>query len=57
MPLFDNGEMEVFLLLVRNFSMTLAASGMLEAGVKYQYLCNIARSEALRQFDSLSADI
>ena len=57
MSLFDNDEPEEFLLFVRNFNMTLAASGTLEAGAKYQYLCNLVRGEALRQFDSLSADV
>ena len=37
--------------------MTLVASGMLEAGAKYQYLCNIFHIEALRHFDSLSANV
>ena len=37
--------------------MTLAASGTLEAGEKFQYLRNLVRREALRQFDSLSADV
>ena len=38
MSLFDNGEPGEFLLFVINFNMTLAASGTLEAGAKYQYL-------------------
>ena len=54
MPLFDNGEPEEFLLFIRNFNMTLATSGTLEAGAKYQYLCNIFCREALRHFESLS---
>ena len=33
MSLFDNDEPEEFLLFVRNFNTTLAASGTLEAGV------------------------
>ena len=33
--LFDNGEPEEFLLFVSNFNMTLAVSGMLEAGTKF----------------------
>ena len=36
--------------------MTLAASGMLKEGTKCQYICTIARGEAFRQFDLLSAD-
>ena len=57
MYLFDNNELEEFLLFVRYFNTALAALGMLEAGSKYQYLCTIVRGEALRQFDSLSADV
>ena len=34
MYLFENGDPEVFLLLVRNFNMNLAASGTLETGAK-----------------------
>ena len=41
MSLFDNGKTEEFLLFICNFNPNLAVSGMLEAGVKYQYLCNL----------------
>ena len=44
-------------MFLRNFIMTLAASGALEVGVKYQYLCTLVCREALRPFDSLSADL
>ena len=37
--------------------MTLAVSGTLESGAKYQYLCTLVRWELLRQFDSLSSDV
>ena len=57
MSLFDNGDPEEFLLFVRNFNMTLAASGALEAGAKIQYLRTLVRREALHQFDSFSADV
>ena len=57
MSLFDNGEQYEFLLFVCNLNTTLAASGTLEAGAKYQYICNLFRGEALRQFDSLPADV
>ena len=43
MSLFDNDEPEEFLLFVRNFNMTLAASGTLEAGMKYKYLLTLVR--------------
>ena len=48
--LFDKGDLEELLLLVRNFNMTLAASGTLETGAKVQYICTLVRGEALRQF-------
>ena len=34
MYLFDNGELEEFLLLLRNFNMTLAALETLDMGTK-----------------------
>ena len=37
--------------------MTLAASGTLETGAKFQYLRTIVRGEELCQFDSLSAGV
>ena len=55
MSLFDKGEPEFF--FVCNFNMILAASGTLEAGTKYQYLCTLVCEEAASQFDSLSADV
>ena len=38
MALFNNVNPEGVLLFVCNFNMTFAASGILEAGAKYQYL-------------------
>ena len=43
MSFFDNGDPEDFLLFICNFNMTLAASGALEAGVKYQCLRTLVR--------------
>ena len=54
MSLFDNVDPEEFLLFVRNFNMTLTASGMMEMGAKVQYLCTLVDGESLLQFDSLS---
>ena len=56
MSFFDNGEPEKFLLFICNFNMTLAASGTLEAGARYQYLRNIVCREVFHQFEFLSAD-
>ena len=57
MSLFENGDLEEFLFFVCNFNMTLAASGMLKADAKFQYLCTIVHGEALRRFGSLSDDV
>ena len=57
MSLFDNGELEEFLLFVRNFNITLAASGNLEEVVKFQYICTLVRVEVLRQFELFSSDV
>ena len=57
MSLIYNGKPEEFLFFVRNFNMTLAASGTLEAGAKVQYICTIIWGEALLQFDLWSDDV
>ena len=57
MSLFGNGKQEEFLLFMRNFNMNLAASGAMDTGTKIKYLRTLVRGEALRQFDSLSADV
>ena len=44
-------------MFVHNFNLTIAASGTLEAGVKYTYLRTLVWGEVLRQFDLLSADL
>ena len=36
--LFDNGDPEEFLLFIRNFKITLEASGTLKYGANIQYL-------------------
>ena len=36
MSVFDNGETEEFLLFIRNFNMTLTASGTLELDANFQ---------------------
>ena len=52
---FDHGKPEEFLSFIRNFNMTLAASGTLEMDTNIQYLCTIVHGEVLRQFDLISA--
>ena len=49
--LFENGELEEFLLFVCNFNMDLAASGTLEAGAKVQWFHLIVHEEELHKFD------
>ena len=41
MSLLDHGEPEEFMLFIRNFNMTLVATGTLEMDVKIQYLCTL----------------
>ena len=41
---------------MRNFQMTLVATGALETEAKVQYLRTLVRGEALRQFDLVSSD-
>ena len=41
MSLFENGELEEFILFVCNFDMALAVSGTLESDVKFQCLCTL----------------
>ena len=45
------------MLFIQNFNTTLAASENLETVAKIQYLCTLVHGKALRQFDSLSADV
>ena len=45
------------LLFVRNFNMTLAATGTLDMGAKIQYLRTLVYCKALRQFDSFYSDM
>ena len=56
MSLFDHGETEDFLLFVRNFQMTIAATGALGIEAKVQYRRTLVRGEATCQFDLVSAD-
>ena len=57
MDLFGNGEPEEFLLFVRNFNMTLAASGTLAKSAKVNYSRTLVHGEVLRQFYLLSDDV
>ena len=45
MYLFDHCDPEKFLLFVRNFNMTLAATGTQDTDMKFQYLCTLVRGE------------
>ena len=57
MALFDNGDLESFLLLICNFNITRKASGTLEPVVKVQYFRTLVWGEELNQFDLLSSDV
>ena len=57
MVLFGNCEPEGFLLFIHNFNITIEASGTLKYGANIQYLHTLVRGEALRQFDTFSAEV
>ena len=57
MSLFGNSDPEEFFLFIRYLKMAIKASVMLETVREVQYLRTIVRGEALRQFDSMSADV
>ena len=57
MALFDDVKPERFFLFMRNFKMTIDASGMLTANSKLRYLRTILCVEALHQFDTLCAQV
>ena len=57
MVLLGNGDLEDFFLFVRNFNITLEASGILQTDTKAQQIYKLVCGEALRQFDLMSADM
>ena len=57
MSLFDHKNSEQFLLLVRNFKATFAATGTLETEAKFQYLCTIFCGKELYQFELIPDDV
>ena len=50
MALFENDELEDFLLLIRDLNMTLKESLIIVASAKIQYRCTLVHGEALHQF-------
>ena len=57
MDLFDHGDPEEFLLIIRTFNMTLAETRTLDMDAKIQYLHTLVYVEALNHFDLLFADL
>ena len=57
MSLFDHGDPEEFLLFIRNFQTTLAATGNIETEANLQYLRTIFQVRALSPFESRFADV
>ena len=55
--LFNNGDLEEFLLFVHNFNMTPEALVTLGIDAKVQYIFTVVCVEVLRQFDLMSADV
>ena len=52
-----NGELEEFLLFIRNFNMNLEASGTLKSGENIQYICTLVRGEQFLKFAMLYAEV
>ena len=57
MSLFDHGDLDEFLLFVRNFQMTLSDMGTIETVAKVWFLSTIFRGGALRLFNLMSAHV
>ena len=57
MVFFDNIEPQEFLMFIRNFNMTLKASGTLKSSAKIQCLCTLTRGEEVHHFDMLSSEL
>ena len=57
MALFANGKTEELLMFIRNFQMNLIASVMLTDGAKIKYPRTLVHGEALRQLDTVSAEV
>ena len=57
MYLFEHGELEEFMLFIRNFNMTLTTIWTLDINAKIQYLYTLVCEEALRHLDLLSPDL
>ena len=57
MSLFDNVDIEEFLMFIKNFKITLEASGTLSANAKFQYLHTPLRGESLHEFDTFCIQI
>ena len=53
MALFDNADLEEFLLFQWNCQFTIKASGIITAGEKIQFLHNLLRGEYLGEFKTL----
>ena len=57
MVLFDNGNLDEFLLFVHNFQTNLEALVTPAAVTKIQYLCTIVRGKALHQLNILYVEV
>ena len=57
MALYDNGDPEELLLFVRNFNMTLKASGKISFNTKLQCLRTLLHVYSLRKFNILCVQV
>ena len=55
--LIDNRELEEFFLFIRNFQITIQASGTITTGTMIWYMLTLVRGKALRQLNTLSVDL
>ena len=57
MDLFDNGNLEEFILLMQNIKIIFETSGALTSNTKLQYFHTLLRGEALLEFEILCVQI
>ena len=55
--LFDNSDLDEFLLFISNFSMTLEALGVILGCINIQYFCTLVGVESLYHFDMLYDEV
>ena len=57
MDLFDNGNLEEFILFQRQYQIMVKVPGSIDAGTKIQYIHTLLRVEVLHELKTLCGDI